>query len=137
MGMRLEIVTPERKTFSDTVDLVVLPGSEGEMGVLENHADLVTALIPGELRYLKDGVETELAVGSGVVEVNAHSVSVLTDMAVSEAEIDEAAVQEALQRAEAALRENHIGDEEVATVEAAIQKSLAQLQLKRKRRRTV
>lgn len=134
MALRLEIVTPEKRTFSDMVDLVVLPAAEGEMGVLHNHTDLITTLVPGELRYEKDGEEHDLAVGGGVVEVTATSVSVLTDMAVREADIDEAAVQEALERAEKALQEK-LGDEEIATVQAAIQKSLAQLHLKRKRRR--
>lgn len=134
MAMRLEIVTPEKRTFSDVVEEVVLPGIEGEMGVLENHADLVTTLNPGELRYTKDGKVFELAVGEGVVEITGKSVAVLTDLAVSESDIDEAAVAEALERAEAALRDDHLGDEEIATVQAAIQKSMAQLHLKRKRR---
>jgi F-type H+-transporting ATPase subunit epsilon len=134
MAMRLEIVTPEEQTFSDVVDLVVLPGVEGEMGVLENHADLVTTLAPGELRYTKNGEEHELAVGEGVVEITGTSVSVLTDLAIREADIDEEAVSEALERAQRALSEK-IGDEEIATVQAAIQKSMAQLHLKRKRRR--
>jgi F-type H+-transporting ATPase subunit epsilon len=133
MPMRLEIVTPEKRTFSDVVDLVVIPGIEGELGVLENHAALVTTLAPGELRYTKGGVEHEMAVGEGVVEVTGSTVSVLTDMAISESEIDEAAVTAALERAERALQEK-LGDEEIATVQAAIQKSMAQLHLKRKRR---
>ena len=134
MPMRLEIVTPEKRTFSDTVDLVVIPGVEGEMGVLENHAPLVTTLAPGELRYTKGGVEHELAVGEGVVEITCSTVSVLTDLAIAETDIDEAAVQAALDRAQKALQEK-MGDEELATVQAAIQKSMAQLHLKRKRRR--
>ena len=92
MSMLLNIVTPERRTFSDSVDQVVLPGSEGEMGVLPGHAALVTTLKPGELRYLKDGQETSLAVGEGVVEVTQAGVSVLTDMAILEADINEALV---------------------------------------------
>lgn len=132
--MRLEIVTPEKRTFSDLVDLVVIPGVEGEMGVLENHAALVTTLAPGELRYAKGGEEHELAVGEGIVEITGTSVSVLTDLAIAEADIDEAAVAAALERAEKALQEK-LGDEEIATVQAAIQKSMAQLHLKRKRRR--
>ncbi|MCC6881184.1 MAG: ATP synthase F1 subunit epsilon [Verrucomicrobiales bacterium] len=133
MSMLLNIVTPERRTFSDSVDQVVLPGSEGEMGVLPGHAALVTTLKPGELRYLKDGQETSLAVGEGVVEVTQAGVSVLTDMAILEADINEALVQEALERAERALLEK-VGSEEVAAVQASIQKSLAQLHLKRRRR---
>ena len=134
MSMRLEIVTPEEQIFSDDVDSVIVPGIEGEMGVLEQHAALVTSLKPGELRYTKGGEEHELAVGEGILEVTATTVHVLTDLAIREADIDEAAVEEALKRAEDALQEK-LGDEEIATVQAAIQKSLAQLQLKRKRRR--
>lgn len=136
MPFRLEIVTPEEKTFSDDVDLAVIPGSEGEMGILPGHAALVTTLIPGELRYSKDGEDHELAVGEGVVEVTQTRVSVLTDLAIREADIDEAMVQAALERAEQALQEK-VGDEEIAVVQAAIQKSLVQLRLKRKRRKQI
>ncbi|MFK5921153.1 MAG: ATP synthase F1 subunit epsilon [Verrucomicrobiota bacterium] len=136
MAFRLDIVTPDKRTFSDDVDGVVIPGSEGELGVLEGHAPLVTTLLPGELRYTKDGQEESLAVGEGVVEITRESVAVLTDLAVSSDEIDEAAVEEALKRAEAALSEK-VSDEEIATVEASIQKSLAQLTLKRKRRKQI
>ena len=134
MSFHLDIVTPERKIFSDEVESVVLPGMEGEMGVLAGHAALVSTLQPGELRYVHKGDETELAVGEGFVEVTQDRVAVLTDLAVGEAEIDEDAVEKALQRAEDALKEKTT-DEEVAAVQAVIQKSLAQLHLKRKRRR--
>lgn len=136
MGFRLNIVTPEEQTFSDEVDGVVIPGSEGELGVLEAHAPLVTTLLPGELRYSKGGVEESLAVGEGVVEVTRDSVSILTDLAVTTHDIDEAAVEEALQRAQDALAEK-MSDEEIATVEASIQKSLAQLHVKRRHRKTL
>lgn len=132
----LQIVTPEEKIFSDQVDSVLLPGSEGEMGVLPQHAPVVTALTPGELRYQQGDTEHELAVGHGFVEVTQGRVAVLTDMAVSEEQIDEAIVEEALKRAEDSLQ-GLTTDEEVALVEASIQKSLAQLHLKRKRRRQV
>ncbi len=136
MAFRLEIVTPDARTFSDEVDGVVIPGSEGELGILEGHAPLVTTLLPGELRYTKGGEEESLAVGEGVVEITRDSVAVLTDLAVTTDDIDEAAVEEALKRAEAALSEK-MSDEEIATVEASIQKSLAQLHLKRKRRKQI
>jgi F-type H+-transporting ATPase subunit epsilon len=134
MAIQLDIVTPEKKIFSDEVDGVVIPGIEGEMGVLPQHAPLVTALAPGELRYTKNAKEEELAIGQGFVEVTANKVAVLTDMAVSDDEIDEAAVEEALERAQKSLQEK-LTDEEVAATQAAIMKSLAQLHLKRKRRR--
>ncbi len=136
MAFLLEIVTPEKRIFSDEVEGVVIPGSEGELGVLEGHAPLVTNLQPGELRYSKGGEEETLVIGKGAVEVTRGKVSILTDLAVTSDEIDEAAVEEALKRAEDALAEK-MSDEEIATVEASIQKSLAQLTFKRKRRKQI
>ena len=132
--MRLDIVTPEKKAFSDEIESVVVPGSEGEMGILKAHAPLVATLQPGELRYLKDGQETSLAIGTGVVEVSNDRVSVLTDMALEEEAIDEDAVEKALERAQEALSEQ-TSPEDVAAHRILIQKSLAQLHIKRRRRR--
>ena len=134
MPLKLEIVTPEARVLSDEVDTVVLPGSEGELGILPQHAPLVTVLKPGELRYSKGGKTEEYVVGEGLVEVTSGSVRVLTDVALNEAGIDEAGVQDALERAQARLKEKNIGHEEVAAVEAIIAKSTAQLHFKRKRR---
>ena len=78
--LKLEIVTPEEKIYSEDVDMVTLPGSEGELGVYPNHVPLLTTLVPGELRVLKNGRETALAIGEGFVEIKADAVSVLTDM---------------------------------------------------------
>ena len=94
--VRLEIVTPEAKTFSDNVDSVVIPGVEGELGVLPMHAPLMTLLEPGELRVMKNGEETRLAVGEGFVEVTQEKIAVLTDMAVKESDIDESAAEAAI-----------------------------------------
>jgi F-type H+-transporting ATPase subunit epsilon len=133
--MRLEIVTPEAKVFSDEVASVVLPGTLGEMGVLPNHASLVTTLIPGELRINKGGNVTDYAVGEGLVEVTGSYVKILTDLAVTDAAIDEATVQAALDRAQASLKDAaNLSADEVAGAEATIARSLAQLKLKRKRR---
>jgi F-type H+-transporting ATPase subunit epsilon len=136
MPLKLEIVTPEKRIFSDEVDTAVLPGIEGELGILPQHAPLVTVLKPGELSYTTGGKTSYLAVGEGFVEVTAGSVAVMTDMAVNEAEIDEKSVEDALQRAKDSLA-GISNDEEVATVQAAIQKSLAQLHVKRRRRTTL
>jgi F-type H+-transporting ATPase subunit epsilon len=137
MSLKLEIVTPEKRVFSDTVDTVVLPGSEGELGVLEAHVPLVTALNPGELAYVKEGVTHHLAVGTGFVEITGHRVAVLTDMAMAESDIDERAVEEALKRAEETVERlktsPDLGGEELATVMASIQRSTAQLRVKRRR----
>lgn len=131
--MRLEIVTPDAKTFSDDVDMVVVPGVEGELGILPMHIPLLTVMRPGELKVTKNGQDTYLAVGEGFIEVTQTSVSVLTDMAIEEKAIDVAAAEEAVRRAEAAMKEEHLGSEEVAAVSAALQKSLAQLHVKRRR----
>src|SRR4051812_11783408 len=114
--LRLEIVTPEATAYSEDVDMVTLPGTEGEFGVYPNHVPLLTALNPGELRVLKGGRETFLAIGEGFVEVTADKVSVLTDMAIEPAAIDEKAAEEAVERAKAAMRAD-LGHEVVAAVE--------------------
>ena len=100
----LEIVTPEAKTFSGEVDMVVLPGVEGELGILPMHVPLMTQLLPGEVRILQGGKETDLVVGTGFVEVSQTHVSILTDMAMADTEIDEAAAEEAMKRAEASVQ---------------------------------
>jgi len=130
----LEIVTPEAKSFSGEVDMVVLPGVEGELGILPMHVPLMTELLPGEVRILQDGKQTELVVGTGFVEVSQTHVSILTDMAMADTEIDEAAAEEAMKRAEARVKEKDLNSEEVAEIERAIARSLAQLKFKRRRR---
>ena len=131
--LRLEIVTPETTAYSEDVEMVTLPGSEGELGVYPNHVPLLTTLNPGELRVLKGGQETFLAIGEGFVEITGSTVSVLTDMALEPAVIDESAAEAAVARAQAAMKED-LGSEEVAAVQASLQKALAQLHVKRRRR---
>jgi len=131
--MLLEIVTPEGKAFSDDVSGVVLPGALGEMGILPNHAALVSTLTAGELRYTKDAKTHELAIGAGFAEITGDHVNVLTEMALRDSDIDESAVQAALELAQARLKEDVL-PEETAAIEAAIANSMAQLHLKRKRR---
>lgn len=135
MPFQLDIVTPEKTIFSDSVDDVYLPGSEGEMGILAMHSALVAPLQPGELRYLKDGKVEELAVGEGFVEVTGDKVSVLIDLAIGEDAIDERQVEEAMERAKNAL-DGVVGDdpEEMQALMMSIAKSEAMLKLKRKRR---
>ena len=130
--LRLEIVTPEATAYSEDVEMVTLTGAEGELGVYPNHVPLLTTLKPGELRVLKDGKETFLAVGEGFVEVKADAVSVLTDLALEASSIDESAAEAAVARAQAAMKEDH-GSEEVAAIQATLQKALAQLHVKRRR----
>lgn len=131
--LHLEIVTPEAKTYSDDVDMVLIPGAEGDMGVLPEHTPLMTKLNPGELKITKGGTELRLAVGEGFVEITGDRVSVLTDMAVAESDIDESAAEEAVKRAEAALKEEHLDEENLASVQATLLNSIAQLKVKRRR----
>ncbi|HZE13318.1 MAG TPA: ATP synthase F1 subunit epsilon [Chthoniobacterales bacterium] len=130
--LKLEIVTPEKIAYAEDVEMVTLPGSEGELGVYPNHVPLLTTLNPGELRVVKGGRATYLAIGEGFVEVTGTSVSVLTDMAMESAGIDESAAEAAVARARAAMKDD-LGKEEVASVQASLQKALAQLHVKRRR----
>ena len=132
--LKLEIVTPEATTYSEQVDMVTLPGVEGEMGVYPMHVPLMTQLVPGEIAVKKDGQDFFLAVGEGFVEITGDRVSILTDMAMKAGDIDEAKAEEAKKRAEQRLSEK-LSDEETASVQAALAHSLAQLQVKRRQRR--
>ena len=136
MATRLEIVTPKGRVYSDDVDIVVVPGSEGELGVLSSHVPLVTPLKPGELRISKAGKEHSFAVGSGFLEVTASSVTVLSDLAVDEDEIDEFAVTRALEEARKALANpDEIRDpDRSSALQLSILNSMAQLELKKRKK---
>jgi F-type H+-transporting ATPase subunit epsilon len=131
--LRLEIVTPDAVVYSEDVDMVTLPGVEGQMGVLPQHVPLMTQMVPGEMIVRKGGQDRFLAVGEGFVEITGDRVAILTDMAVAAESIDEAKAEEARQRAQARLRER-MSAEEVASVNAALARSLAQLRVKRRQR---
>jgi F-type H+-transporting ATPase subunit epsilon len=131
--MKLEIVTPDGKAYSDDVEMVTLTGVQGEMGILPQHVHLMTKMVPGEIVVRKDGRDLFLAVGGGLVEVTGTRVSILTDMAVAAESIDEAKAEEARRRAEARLREK-LSAEEVASTNASLARSLAQLKVKRRHR---
>ncbi|HXL26971.1 MAG TPA: ATP synthase F1 subunit epsilon [Chthoniobacterales bacterium] len=132
--LKLEIVTPEGRAYQDDVDMVVLPGSEGELGIYAAHVPLMTQLMPGEVRIFKDGKQTELVVGSGFAEITQTQVSVLTDSAMEDESIDENVAEEAIKRAEAALKDKSLASDELAEAEAALARSLAQLRFKSRRR---
>ena len=132
--LKLEIITPEGTVYSDDVEMVTLPGIVGEMGVLPQHVPLMTQMVPGEITVHKNGRDTFIATGEGLIAVEARRVSVLTDLAIAADRIDEAKAEEARRRAEARLREK-LSDEEVASVNASLARSLAQLRVKRRQRR--
>jgi F-type H+-transporting ATPase subunit epsilon len=132
--LKLEIVTPDAKVFSEDVEMVTLPGVEGELGVYPQHVPLLTQIVPGEIVARKGGQDFFLAIGEGFVEVTGDRVSVLADMAIKAENIDEAKAEEARRRAEARLTE-HLNDEDMAAVQAALAHSTAQLKVKRRQAR--
>lgn len=132
--LKLEIVTPEKIVYSDNVDGVVIPGVEGEMGIYPMHIPLMTILLPGELVVTIGSKKLFLAIGEGFVTIDQTSVKVITDMAIESNEIDEAAVEAAVKRAEETMaRKDDVSAEESATMQAILAKSLAQLKVKRRR----
>jgi len=129
--LKLEIVTPDAKTYSEDVEMVTLPGVEGEMGIFPMHVPLMTQIVAGEICVRKDGREHYLAVGDGFVEITGDHVAVMTDMAIKAENIDEVKAEEARRRAEARLAEK-LDDADAAMVSAALAHSLAQLKVKRR-----
>jgi F-type H+-transporting ATPase subunit epsilon len=129
--LKLEIVTPEAVALSEDVDMVTLPGVEGELGVYPQHVPLLTQLVPGVVVAYKGDQVLTFAVSEGFVEITGNRVSLLTDLAVS-AEADQAEAEAARKRAEARLRERS-GDEQSAVVEAAVAHSLTLLKGRRRR----
>jgi F-type H+-transporting ATPase subunit epsilon len=131
----LEIVTPSETVYSGQVEMVTLPAVDGQIGIYPLHTPLLTRMVPGEMILRADGRDEFLAVGQGLVEVTSHRVAIVTDMAIAVDQIDEARVEDARRRAETRLREK-ISDEEVATVNAALARALAQLRVKTRHRRS-
>ena len=132
--LKLEIVTPSAIVYSEDVSMVALPGRQGDMGIYPNHVPLMTKVAAGEVEVTRGGQKELLAVGEGFAEITADRVSILTDMAAQEAEIDEAKAEEALKAAEDRLKGENLSDEQVLAAEAAAAAALAQLKVKRRSR---
>ena len=135
MPLTLEIVTPEARVYSDTIDTVVIPTVEGEVGILPGHIPLLAQMDDGELRVTKDNVTHWLAVSGGFAQVSGDKVSILAERAITEEKIDENAVEAALKRAEAAIKESaHLDPNEFEHLQGLVRFSGTQLALKRRRR---
>ncbi len=130
----LEIVTPTETVFSGAVEMVTLPTATGQIGIYPQHVPLLTRMVPGEMIVRRSGRDEFIAVGQGLVEITGDHIAIVTDMAIAVEKIDEARVQEARRQAEARLRDK-ISEEEVATVNASLARSLAQLRVKARHRR--
>ncbi len=135
MTILLEIVTPERLAYSDEVDAVVLPGSEGEIGVLPHHAPLVSTLGVGELRIRKGGTEESFAIVGGFLQVRPDKVVVMAETADMASEIDLEKAQEARREAERALESGYSEGADLAVARAALQQALLRIRVAERRHR--
>jgi F-type H+-transporting ATPase subunit epsilon len=135
MPLQLEIVTPERLAYSDEVDAVQLPGSEGELGVLPHHAPLVSTLGVGELRIRKGGTEESFAIVGGFLQVLPDKVVVLAETADMASEIDLEKAQEARREAEKALESGYHEGADLSLARAALQQALLRERLAQRRHR--
>ena len=135
MPLTLEIVTPDARVYSDTIDTVVIPTVEGEVGILPGHIPLLAQIEHGELRVTKGAVFQLLAVSGGFVEVEGDRVHVLAEHAITEEKIDEKAVEEALKRAEKELADaKDIDPQQYEHLQSLVRYSGVQLAVKRRRR---
>jgi F-type H+-transporting ATPase subunit epsilon len=135
MPLELEIVTPERQAYADTVDSVVLPGVEGELGVLPHHAPLVSTLGVGELRIRKGGVEESFAIVGGFLQVLPDKVVVMAETADLASEIDLDRAQKARAEAERALEVGYHEGADLAAARAALQQALLRIRVAERRHR--
>lgn len=134
MTIRCDIVTQERRVYSDDVDIVLLPGIEGQMGILPRHASLLTALDFGEVIVRKKGEEEYFAIGGGFAEVQPDHVIVLADSAESVTEIDMERAQKARERALQMMEEGTPKDPgQYARIEAALKRAQVRIDVSRKR----
>src|SRR5687767_4703220 len=133
MPLRLEIVSPERRVYDDEVDLVIVPGRNGQLGILPRHTRLISSLGVGELRIKKGGSEESLLISGGFVEVRPDRVIVMADLAEHSDEIDESKAADARKRAEAEL-EQAKDPVDIARVRAALQTALMRERIATRRR---
>ena len=135
MPLTLEIVTPEARVYTDTIDSVVIPTVEGEVGVLPGHIPLLTQVEHGELRVTKGAETVLLVVSGGFAEVSGDRVNVLAEYAISEEKIDEKAVEAALKRAQDELEQaKHLDPQQYEHLQSLVRYSGVQLAVKRRRR---
>ncbi|MEY4939756.1 MAG: hypothetical protein RIQ93_1491 [Verrucomicrobiota bacterium] len=135
MPLTLEIVTPEARVYSDTIDTVVIPTLDGEIGILPGHIPLLTQIEHGELRVTKNGQVQWLAISGGFAEIEGDRVHVLAEHAITEEKIDENAVEAALKRAEEELKAASTLDPQAYEhLQSMVRYAGVQLAVKRRRR---
>jgi len=135
MGIRLEIVTPERLVYADDVDAVAVPGVEGELGVLPHHAPLITTIGLGELRIRRGGVEDHFAIIGGFLQVRPDKVVVMAETADMASEIDLERAQQARREAERAIETGYHEGADLAAARASLQQALLRIRVAERRHR--
>lgn len=133
-AINLKVLTPEDIIFEGSVDKIVVNTASGEVGILPGHVKLLTTVKAGALKITQTGKDQTMAIGAGMLRVQENSATLLTDMALEAKDIDEKAAEDARVRAQNALADKTLSDEEYATTLAMLEKSLAQLHLKRRHR---
>ena len=135
MSLTLEIVTPEARVYSDTIDSVVIPTTSGEIGILPGHIPLLTQVAAGALRVTKDGATQLLAVSGGFAQIADNRVSVLAESAIEAEKIDEQATERAMKRAEEELLKgsSSLPPAEIERLEGVVRFAVAQLGVRRRR----
>ncbi len=135
MSLTLEIVTPEAKVYSDTIDSVVIPTIEGEIGVLPGHIPLLTQVADGELRVSKGSETLYLAISGGFAQIDGEKIRVLAEHAINESKIDENAVELAMKRAEQEIREaKQLDPQQLENLQGLVRYAGVQLAVKRRKR---
>lgn len=134
MAIHVEIVTPERQLVSDEVDMVTLPGADGQMGVMRGHAPLLSTLDIGEIILHRGSDSQYLAVSGGVVEIRPDKITILADTAEEAEEIDENRAEEALERARQSLADS-LPPQRRVVIESALRRSNLRLRVARRHRR--
>jgi F-type H+-transporting ATPase subunit epsilon len=135
MPLHLEIVTPERLAYEDDVDMVIAPGSEGELGILPHHAPLLTTLGVGELRIKKGGAEESFAIIGGFLQVRPDKVVVMAETADLSSDIDLERAQQARREAERALETAANEPADLASARAQLQAALLRIRVAERRHR--
>lgn len=127
--LKLEIVTPERRVFDETVDTVTVPTATGEVGILPNHAPLISSLKPGILSFTNQGATERMIISGGFIEVNSNKVSILADVAENSDEIDVEAARIEREAAERVLGSWSGTEEEFEVEREKLERAQARLQL--------
>jgi F-type H+-transporting ATPase subunit epsilon len=131
--LHLEVVTPEKVTVSEEVEIVVAPGTLGEFGILVGHVPFLSGILPGEIRYTSHGQTKHLAVASGFAEVSDNKVSVLVDAAEKADDIDLERARQAMERARERLsKARGTEDTDFLRAELSLKRAIARIKVAEK-----